>query len=225
MKHACALVMAAGASHRFGREKIWVPILGKPLLEWSLAPFLFSPRVAQVILIVREDHLERCARYLGFSKVTAVVAGGERRQQSVQNGLQAAVLNDQEYLLVHDGARPGVSRTLLDRVLDSLEEYPAVVPALSAQETVKRCADDHHVLETLDRQQIWLAQTPQGFHRDVLLDAYKKGADIVNAPDDAFLVEKAGYRVQVIEGDPENLKVTQPRDLHLVRSYLRQRKP
>ncbi|MEI6509797.1 MAG: 2-C-methyl-D-erythritol 4-phosphate cytidylyltransferase [bacterium] len=221
-QEACVLLMAAGQSSRFGTEKIWQPLLGRPLLEWSLATLQSCPRIGSIILVVRAEHLQRANSYLGSShKVIAVAAGGKERQDSVRAGL--AVPFKEPLVLVHDGARPCLSLSLLERILDALQEESAVVPALPVSETLKHCSASGYVLETLERRDLWLAQTPQGFHRSVIYDAYSACASELRAQDDAYLVEQSKGKVKVIEGDRANLKITEPVDLLLAEAILKER--
>jgi 2-C-methyl-D-erythritol 4-phosphate cytidylyltransferase len=219
-QEACVLLMAAGQASRFGTEKIWQLLLGRPLLEWSLETLESCPRVRSVILVVRAEHLQRANCYVGSPhKVIAAVAGGKERQESVKAGL--AIPIEEPLVLVHDGARPCLSLSLLERILDALKEESAVIPALPVSETLKHCSTLGYVLETLERCDLWLAQTPQGFHRAVIYDSYSACAGGPWAQDDAFLVEQIKGKVKVIPGERANLKITEPIDLLLAEAILR----
>ncbi|MCX5970896.1 MAG: 2-C-methyl-D-erythritol 4-phosphate cytidylyltransferase [Coprothermobacterota bacterium] len=219
---ACVLLMAAGQSSRFGTEKIWQPLLGRPLLEWSLEILESCPRVRSVILVVRAEHLQRANCYVGSPhKVIAAVAGGKERQESVRAGL--AVPIEEPLVLVHDGARPCLSLSLVERILDALKEESAVIPALPVQETLKHCNTLGYVLETLERQGLRLAQTPQGFHKAIIYDSQSAGRAELCAQDDATLVEQTKGKVKVIEGERTNLKITEPIDLLLAEVILKER--
>lgn len=214
--------MAAGQSSRFGTEKIWQTLLGRPLLEWSLETLESCPRVRSVILVVRAEHLRRASCYVGSPhKVIAAVAGGKERQESVNAGL--AVPIEEPLVLVHDGARPCLSLSLLERILDALKEESAVIPALPVQETLKHCNALGYILETLERRDLWLAQTPQGFHKAVIYDSQSAGIAELCAQDDATLVEQTKRKVKVIEGERTNLKITEPIDLLLAEVILKER--
>ncbi|MEI6309287.1 MAG: 2-C-methyl-D-erythritol 4-phosphate cytidylyltransferase [bacterium] len=221
-QEACVLLMAAGQSSRFGTEKIWQPLLGRPLLEWSLGTLESCPRVHSVILVVRAEHLQRANCYVGSPhKVIAAVAGGKERQESVRAGLALPI--EEPLVLVHDAARPCLSLSLVERILDALKEESAVIPALPVQETLKHCSALGYVLETLERRGLWLAQTPQGFHRAVIYDSHSAGMAELRAQDDATLVEQAKCNVKVIEGERANLKITEPSDLLFAEVILKER--
>ena len=155
----------------------------------------------------------------GFRKVSSIVKGGEFRQQSTQNGLNA-ISNDSTVVLVHDGARPLVRTSDIKRIAESAEENGAVLLALPSNESVKE-VQDGRVTKTLPRESIWLAQTPQGFRKELLqkaLSAAEKEGYV--GTDEASLVERIGEEVAVVEGHSSNIKVTVSSDIEVVRSLL-----
>lgn len=216
-----SIVVAAGASTRVGDP---VPkqfqLLGlEPMFLLAVRPLLpFSSEVAVVVPPADVDEAGRRVREAGLgvsggSRVT-VVAGGERRQDSVARGL-SALSADVEIVLVHDGARPFATPGLVERVARAAERGGAAVPVIDVPDTVKRIeagGGKRTVLSTLDRSLLGLAQTPQGFRRDVLENAYASLGD-EEVTDDASAVELSGHEVVVVQGDPDNVKVTLSSDL------------
>lgn len=213
-----AIIAAGGRGLRAGGgvPKQLRSIGGRTLLEHALAPFDRSVRVAEIVVVLPPESMADPP--IGFQAVETplrVVAGGRRRQDSVAAGLDA-VGDAASLVLVHDAARPFCSQALIGRVIDAAAEAGAAVPAVRATDTVKQSADaDGHavVAATLPRERIHLAQTPQGFRIDVLRAAVALGRSGADATDEALLAERAGYAVRLVEGDPENVKITTPADL------------
>lgn len=220
-----AIVAAAGRSQRMGGpDKLFAPLGGRPLLARTLAAFQDCPAVDRVVLVLATESLAQgraLAEEEGFSKVRTVCPGGRRRQDSVREGLE--VLGSCAWVVVHDGARPLVTRRLIEEGLAAAQETGAAVCALPAQDTVKRVDAQGRVLRTLDRRRLWLIQTPQVFRYDLLRRAHQCSRH--PATDDAALVERLGHRVLVYPGSPRNLKVTTPEDLALAEALLQLQTP
>ena len=221
---ADAIVVAAGASVRMGGvDKLAAPIDGRPLLAWTLDALAVAPVVARLVVVTSADRMEeiRSAPWLP-SKVVAVVAGGDRRQGSVAAGLAELDRLDggraadagTRVVLVHDGARPVVSPALIDEVATAAALHGAAIPVVPIGETVKRVAAGR-VETTVDRSALATAQTPQGIRRSVLRAAFERypanGPDVFT--DEAALLEACSIPVHVIDGEPDNIKVTLPADL------------
>ncbi len=203
--------MAAGSGLRLGVgvPKALVTVGDRPMYEWSLMAFRDARTVEQIVLAVPPG------RQPDFSASgVMLVEGGSSRSRSVANGLAAA---ENEFLVVHDAARPLVSPQLIDRAVEALRESPeldAVVTAAPVTDTVKRVDENGTVVETLDRSTLRAVQTPQVFRTAALRDAIAKG-DLENATDDAFLIESAGGRVAVLDSPASNIKVTVASDIDL----------
>ncbi len=218
-----AVLPAAGSGSRFGRgeNKVWAELLGRSVLEWSIRAFAEHPLVEALVVVVAEHELSR-ARELtsAIGGVHAVVPGGKIRAESVRAGL--AVLPDEvETVLVHDAARPAVTARLIEDVLRGVASYGAAIPGVPLADTVKRADGQGCVAETLERSGLWAVQTPQGARRSWLEDAYRQWNSADPAPtDEAALLERAGYPVFIIPGDPDNVKVTLPEDLARVERIL-----
>ena len=194
---------------------------GTSIVRRSVAAFDAHPRVDRIVVVLPSELLPTGPSIIGSTRrPCGIAAGGDRRQDSVRLGL-AALDPDADVVLVHDAARPFVSAALIDRVIDRASEAGAVVPALPARETVKEVDPASSLVRrTLRRDEIWLAQTPQGFRRSVLSDAVALSVDVHEATDEAMLAEKAGHRVAVVDGDAANVKITTPEDLAAARRAL-----
>ncbi|HXT71201.1 MAG TPA: 2-C-methyl-D-erythritol 4-phosphate cytidylyltransferase [Vicinamibacterales bacterium] len=214
------IVVAGGQGLRMGGSvpKQLLEIGGRSVLQRSLHTFDSHPDVSQIVVVLHESLLAGSAELVGpLTRPHVVVAGGRRRQDSVANGM-AAIQSDCDVVLVHDAARPFVSRTLIDRVIAGAAEHGAVIPALGVRDTVKRAGATRQVMATIPRDEVWLAQTPQGFQRSVLADAVRRGAGGADVTDEGMLAEQAGYPVKIVNGEPENLKITTPEDLAAARA-------
>src|SRR5262249_14903291 len=146
-----------------------------------------------------------------------VVKGGARRQDSVANGFDAVAANA-DVVLIHDAARPFVTADLIDRTIDAAAAHGAAIAALQSRDTIKRGGRDGVITDTIPREEIYLAQTPQGFRRDILAKAIAAGRGGVDATDEAMLAEHAGFTVHVVDGDPGNVKITTADDLDAARA-------
>jgi len=215
-----ALIAAAGSSRRMeGRDKLLAEVSGKPLLEFAVEPFLDCDAIDQIVLVLRRELVDpwrKRAAAGGWVKVTGVVPGGERRQDSVRAGLDA--LKGCDWVLVHDGARPCVTQEVIRRGLQAAAETGSAVAAVPAKDTVKLVGAGQLVEATPPRERLWLVQTPQVFSWDILQAAHAAADE--EATDDAALVERTGYKVKVFMGDYRNIKVTTPEDLGLAHLFL-----
>lgn len=213
-----AIIAAGGSGRRAGGAvpKQLRSIGGRTLLEHALAPFDRSARVGEIVVVLPAELAADPPSGLGAIETPLhVVAGGARRQDSVAAGLDA-VPDGTAVVLVHDAARPFCTPALISRTIDAAAEAGAAVPAVRATDTVKKsggAGGPPMVDETLPRERIYLAQTPQGFRIGVLRDAVRLGRSGIEATDEALLAERAGHPVRLVEGDPENVKITTPTDL------------
>ena len=215
-----AIVLAAGRSTRMGGDdKLAADLNGRPVIAYALEVLGSLDRLATLVIVASEErHSE--LRLLAPSGIEVrCVVGGDRRQDSVAAGIAAAP--DAAWYLVHDGARPLVTRELADRVLVGARSHGAAVPGIPVSDTLKQVDEDGLVLATVDRASVRAVQTPQAFAGDLLRRAHAAVTDDVT--DDAAMVEALGEPVVVVEGDPANLKVTRPIDLDLARSLLAER--
>jgi len=217
-----AIIAAAGRSERMGgSDKLFAVVGGKPLLAHTLSAFQTCRGVDRVVLVLSPENMERGRELVaeaGFDKVAAVCQGGERRQDSVRNGLEA--LASCQWVVVHDGARPLVTAELIERGLEAAKETGAAIAALPIGDTVKEVEPAGVIGRTVSRGQLWAAQTPQVFRYDMLREAHERAQG--EATDDAALVESLGYQVKVFDGSPRNIKVTTAADLAVVEALLAQ---
>ena len=214
-----AIIVAAGSGERMGGvDKLFTEVAGRPLLAHALAPFEDSAAVSTIVVVMSAQNLKRgreIVERFGFTRVSSLVKGGARRQDSVRAGLEA--LGACDYVAVHDGGRPLVTVQLIERGLEAAIESGAAVPAVRVADTVKE-VDDGLVLRTVDRSRLRAIQTPQVFRRELLERAHSEiTADVT---DDAAMIEALGEPVRVFEGDRRNLKVTVAADLELVKALL-----
>jgi 2-C-methyl-D-erythritol 4-phosphate cytidylyltransferase len=214
------IIPAAGAGERMGTavSKQFLLLQGKPIIVHTLERFQMCGAVDEIIVAVQASsrlHVESLIGEFHLSKATKIVEGGRRRQDSVSNAL-SQLHSQTEIVVVHDAVRPFVQQRV---ILDSIEKakaYSAAVVAVRIKDTVKVGSDEGRFERTLDRSVLWLAQTPQTFRKQVLIDAYNNaGRDRLEATDDASLVELMKIRPAIVEGSFDNIKITTPEDLDL----------
>jgi len=220
--HVSAIIAAGGQGLRLGgaQPKQFLEIAGAPILQRSVEAFLSHPRVTEVIVALPADLAVSPPSYLrNAAKPISVVAGGSRRQDSVANAF-ARVDATAEIVVIHDAARPFVSAALVSRTIDAAVEHGAAIAALGATDTVKR-GEAGVIVDTLPRNEIFLAQTPQAFRVAVLRDALALASSAGEATDEAMLAEQAGHHVWLVEGDAGNMKITTASDLAIAEGIVR----
>lgn len=217
------IIVAGGRGQRLGGPvpKQLLDIGGRTILQRSVLAFDGHPAVNDLVVVLPRDLVAFGPSLVGAtSRPCAYVVGGQRRQDSVHAGL-AALPSSADIVLIHDAARPFVSDAVIDRVIEAAQRTGAVVPGMRARDTVKRVGPGGpYVAETIPREDVWLAQTPQGFRRPVIEAAVALGATGVEATDEGMLAERAGYRVEVVTGDERNMKITTAEDLMAARAML-----
>jgi 2-C-methyl-D-erythritol 4-phosphate cytidylyltransferase len=220
-----ALVLAAGEGRRFSPtvSKLLLFLGGRPVLCWSLGALQRHPGIDEIVVVTSaplEARVRRLTESFGFSKVSAVVCGGRRRQDSVRAGLNARDATA-GFVLIHDGARPFLSQEMISSVLAACRECGAAVTAVPVKATIKDAAGSTRAQElkstrvfvrrTLDRRRLWEVQTPQAFEAGLLAQAFRRfGSRTVT--DDASLVERLGRKVRIVPGSYCNIKITTPED-------------
>ena len=233
-----AIIPAAGAGKRMGsgatsavkapfqrggaQPKQFLELRGKPLLDWTIEAVSLSTRIDEVVLVVREVDVENLSgKYLAnesFPKIRSVVAGGIRRTDSVEKGVSAAV-ND--WVMVHDAARPFVSARLIEITIDAALKHEAAAAALPVNDTVKE-KSGAFLGGTVDRDSLLLVQTPQLFRKKILLSAFQSMKDSSeNYTDETSLLKAAGHKVAWVAGERTNIKITTPDDLQLAEAITR----
>lgn len=222
-----ALVVAAGRGTRMGslEGKQFLSLSGRPLLSYTLQAFDKASVIDKVVVVINSAEIKHCRQMIKsyhISKVDQLVAGGKERQDSVYNGLQKIKISRGE-IVVHDGARPLVTPSLIEKAVKACRPGLGVVVAVPVVDTIK-AAGDGEVARTLNREQLWAIQTPQVFPSEMLLKAHQQAKrDGFYGTDDAVLVERLGFRVRIVKGSYENIKVTTPLDLTIAEAILAKR--
>jgi 2-C-methyl-D-erythritol 4-phosphate cytidylyltransferase len=210
------VIPAAGSGRRMGakQNKVLIELLGKPLIAYTLQVFEDDGDCEGIILAIKADEknqFQAIAHKYGFKKIRGFIEGGSERQDSVRLGLMH--ISGDGVVLIHDGARPFVSHKTIRSLVKAAEDFGAAIPAVPVKDTIKRVKDDF-IKETLNREYLWAAQTPQAFRLPIIMDAHKKAQDLgYMATDDAALVEWMGMAVKIVHGDYRNIKITTPEDL------------
>ena len=225
LKKCGAVIVAAGSASRMGGiDKVMAPLGGEPMIARTVRAFQDCDAVSEIVIVTRPDLILPITELCKIcSKVTAVVAGGNSRQESVGNGLNA-LSKDIKLAAIHDGARPLITWQLIDWVIRAANTYGAAAPAIPVKDTVKT-VEGGIVVNTPDRSKLRAVQTPQVFDIDLLkgalLKAQQDGAEVT---DDCSAVERLGMKVKIVEGDEKNLKVTTPMDLKIAEMLLEEAK-
>ena len=220
------IIVAAGTASRMsGQNKILADILGEPVIVRTIKAFESAEFVSDIVVVTRNDmvlDIEKLVSKYSLSKVTDIVIGGASRQESVKNGFEVLKSRDDiKNVLIHDGARPLVTKKVIENVVLGAEEFGAAIPTVPVKDTVKKVGALGKVTETLNRSELCLVQTPQGFS----LECYKKsleaaGDRLSDFTDDSGVVENAGYTVYTTAGDYNNIKITTPEDLSIAKAIL-----
>lgn len=226
MADFAVIIVAAGKSSRFGGayKKPFAPLDGRAVWLHSAERFLNRDDVAKVVVVISPEDREEFDEKFGANVAIlglSVADGGAERADSVANGLEK--VGDADFVAVHDAARPCVTDKEIDRLFDTVRETGAGLLASPVASTLKR-AEGKTVAETVSREGLWAAQTPQAFRRDWLLEAYELDG-LASATDDAQLVERLGRKVNVVEGSPLNIKITTKADLKLAELILKSAPP
>lgn len=223
-----ALIPAAGMGKRMGAEinKQYLLLAGKPIVAHTISVFEQAPFVDHIYVVTPAAEIPYCREQVveryGFTKVRAIVPGGKERQNSVLNGLRAMDgAAEDDVVLIHDGVRPFIQAAVLEHAVAAGRTQEGGLVAVPAKDTIK-IVDDGVVVETLSRERIWLAQTPQAFRYGVIRAAHEIAeAEGFLGTDDASLVERLGQRVHIVIGDYRNIKITTPEDLILAEAFIK----
>lgn len=221
------VIVAAGSGKRMGgqRNKLWLPLAGEPILAHTVRLFATHPNIDEVVLVVSEaDHAEVMA-WISAEKLAVVVTlGGAERQDSVRNGLASLSANC-DYVLVHDAARPFVTRKQISDMIKQVQQDQATIMAVPVKDTIKVVGANGLVESTPARESLWAVQTPQAFRMSLLREAHQAAEAAGKlGTDDAMLVEWLGHPVSIMQGSYENIKITTPDDLWFGEEILRKRK-
>lgn len=222
------LIPAAGMGKRMGsdRNKLLLTLMGKPLLNWTLQAAEASQQISWIGIIGQPydfPDFKTIVSELSLTKPVELITGGETRQESVYNGLQALPPEAQR-VLIHDGARCLATPQLFDRCGEALQNCQGLIAAIAVKDTIKIVDETGYIQDTPDRRQLWAAQTPQGFEVKLLKQCHQQGRELNwEVTDDAALFERCQLPVKIVEGEETNLKVTTPVDLAIAEFILHQR--
>ena len=209
-----AIIPAAGAGERFGEKKQLKLLNGRPLIFHTIQPFINSELINEIIVVVPKENVNQVGREFKStltSKKIEVISGGKTRQQSVNNGLKMSN-KESELICIHDGVRPFLTVTLIKKVIKAAIGHDGAILATPSSDTIKRVLGNQ-ILETLPREEIWRAQTPQVFLKSALEEAIEVAIDEnLEGTDEASILEKIGYQIGFIEGSSLNIKITTKED-------------
>ena len=217
------IIVAAGSSSRMnGTNKQFLSVEGIPVIAKTLLKFEKSESISRIILVAKKDDIlkmqEICGEW-GIDKVTDIVEGGNNRNESVLNGFKR-LGNSENKVLIHDGARPFVTEKIISDTVLALKTADGVLTAIKVTDTVKRTAEGKTVVGTLKRDNLYLAQTPQGVDVKKYLKVCSEN-DTSSFTDDASVMEYGGYKVEVVNGSRLNIKITTPEDIPIANAYSR----
>lgn len=223
-----AVIVAAGSSRRMGADKLWLPLLGHPVIAHCLRAFERCVEVMEITVVAREDthsRLRSLAVQEGISKLARVIPGGQERQDSVWRGLQATDPRC-DLAMIHDGARPMVTADIVRRVACAAMEFGAAVCGAPVTDTIKEIDGNQWVVRTPPRGALMAVQTPQIFHRTLIVESYRRWMETgALATDDTAVAEHFGYRVKVVPCPEPNLKVTRPGDIEIIETLSKEISP
>ena len=221
-----AIIVAGGSSQRMGFDKLFAVIAGEPVIAHSIRAFERATSVSEILVVAREqrhDEIGKISSRGGFKKIRAIVPGGERRQDSVQAGLDR-IDREANYVAVHDAARPLITSNQIERAFGQCRVHGSAALAQPVNDTLKRADADLLVVDLVDRHQLYAMQTPQFFERKIIEEAYR-GVYAENAcvTDEVSAVERLGHKIALVLNDDFNFKITYPRDLPVADFILRDR--
>ena len=222
-----AVVLGAGSAQRMGFDKMTAMLDGQPVLVRAINAFEQSPFIEEIVVVTKEERLEEVAelcKTYNLSKVSSVVMGGKTRTESALAGVMA-LKKDCRLTAIHDGARPFVSKQLIEDCIRRASIQYAAIPVVKSTDTLRAVDENGSLIDTYDRDRVVRVQTPQIFLSEIikgaLSDAVQKGMTFT---DDASAVERMGIRIQAVEGDEENIKLTTPQDMLIAQGILERRK-
>lgn len=226
----CAIILAGGAGTRFGdpRGKQFVDLCGLPLMSWSIMAFDQAPSVRHLVLVYpvgRLDDVRAVLAQLTLRHDITLATAGATRQDSVFSGL-LAMPNDCDFVAIHDGARPLITVETIEKVIAAVRDDPKLQGAITASRSVDtlKMVEDGLIMATPDREYYWCAQTPQVFRKKAIMAAHRASVwDDYVGTDDASLIEHRGGKVRCVESPRDNMKVTRPEDLAVVRALMEER--
>ena len=224
MNGVVIVAAGTGSSMNIGINKQFIKLEGKEIIAYTIEKFYNNSNIEDIVVVVKEDESEFFKKEIldkyNFKNVK-IAYGGKERQDSVYNGLK--LLDEKcDVVLIHDGARPFVSDKIIDKSIEEAKEHKAIVVGVPVKDTIKVIDNDKNIVDTPNRSVLWAVQTPQTFDYNILIDAYKDAfKNKFYGTDDAMLVERIGYKVKMLEGSYNNIKITTQEDLNIGSQILR----
>lgn len=226
MKYISAIIVAGGSGSRMGTstKKQYLKIKDKEILVYTVECFQNMPEIQEIVVVTGKEDITYVEKLLKdtykLNKVSYIVAGGKERQDSVYNGIQAAD-EKSDYLVIHDGARPLITKEVVRAGLDMAYAHRASIIAVPVKDTIKLVSKDGKVEDTPDRSSLWSVQTPQIFEKELIIHAHEYAKEHgLSVTDDSMLVEAIGVPVYIVEGEYTNIKITTPEDLIIAEKML-----
>lgn len=220
-----AIIVASGVGSRMKTDipKQFLEVFGKPIIAYTINAISNCTNVDEIVVVTLPDYIVFCndvVNEFNFKKVSKIICGGSTRQESVRNGL-LELSDDTDVVVIHDGARPLVEPDIIKDSVHSALKFGCAAVGVKMKDTVKVVDSDGYILSTADREKLWQVQTPQTFKKDIILSLYKnlESSDI-QFTDDCMLAEAAGYKVKIIPGSYENIKITTPQDIFIMKGLL-----
>ena len=215
------IILLAGNSTRYGKNKNLERIDNKFVFLYSLDTFHNNNYIDDIILVVRESDsnlINDIIKEHNYTKSIKLVIGGSTRMESVYNAL---VKTNSDLVVIHDAARPMIKDEYISNCIESLSKYKGVITGVKVKDTIKITNDFGEIIESTNRINTYIGQTPQAFYKDLLLKLHLKYQKDLNITDDAMLLEKDGYKIKIINGDYTNIKITTPEDLTIAKVYIK----
>lgn len=218
-----AIIVAGGVGSRMKSDipKQFIDVMGKPVIAYTINAFSKNESISEIIVVTLPEYLVFCGdvvKKFDFKKVTKIVCGGTTRQESVRNGLEE-IPEDTDVVAIHDGARPLIDSATISECIKNALEFGCSAPGVKIKDTVKASDDGGFVSHTVNRDNLWLIQTPQVFKKEII-NSLHFNSNITIATDDCMLAENAGYKVKIVEGSYENIKITTPQDIYIMKGLL-----
>lgn len=220
-KTVTGVILVAGNSTRFGqnRNKNFELINGKSILSYSINAFNNNQYIDNIIIVIKQDDRETVQKIIDEQEINKnidIVIGGASRQESVYNAIKTTI---SDIVIIHDGARPAIKQEYINKSIEEMSNFKGVTIGVKSKDTTKITDDNGIVINSTNRSNTYVIQTPQCFDREILLSLHEKYKD-TEVTDDCMLLEKGGYEVKIIEGDYTNIKVTTFSDMNIIKEFL-----
>lgn len=219
-----AIVVAGGVGNRMNSDipKQFIDVMGKPIIAYTINSLSKCSLIDEIIVVTLQEYLvymKDVVDAFGFKKVAKIVCGGSSRQESVYNGLKE-VSDDTDIVAIHDGARPMIDDGVISECIIAAKEFGCAAVGVKMKDTIKSVDSNGFIEFTADREKLWQVQTPQIFKKEIICSLHEKYIENPISTDDCFLAEQDGYKVKMVEGKYENIKITTPQDIHIMKGLL-----